>query len=208
MGLPATRRRILRLVVGGAALAGFGAGRADAAPGDGAPTRGRLLVASPGMRDPRFAKTVIYMLRHDQAGAIGLVIDRLAGSRPLAEVLGWLGLKTNDAPGVVQVHWGGPVGIDQGMVLHSGDYRRPATQQVTDAVAFTAEPEALRDIAAGIGPRRHLFAFGYAGWAPRQLEAELAQDAWVTVPADEELLFDEELSSKWRRAMARHGVEL
>ncbi|MFQ5954993.1 MAG: YqgE/AlgH family protein [Kiloniellales bacterium] len=201
-----SRRRALRLLAGGALLVPLGAGRVDAARD--ASFAGQLLVARPRMRDPRFTETVIYMLRHGRGGAMGLVINRLAGLRPLAEVLRWMGIEETNATGHIRVHWGGPVGLDRGLVVHDSDYRRAATRQVSDGVAVTAEPEVLRDIAAGTGPRRHLFALGYAGWAAGQLEAEMAEDAWVLVPADAALLFDEDVSSKWRRALDRWGIDL
>ncbi len=204
----ATRRRALRLVAGGVACFGFAAGRTGAAPAGTAFFVGQFLVATRRMRDPRFAETVIYMLRHGRTGAMGVVINRLAGRRPLVEVLGWLGVQADDTGGEIRVHWGGPVGLDRGMVLHGNDYRLASTQRVTDAVAFTAEAQVLRDIAAGNGPMPRLFALGYAGWAAGQLEAEMAEDAWITVPADAALLFDDDLAGKWRRAMDRQGVDL
>ena len=204
----ASRRRALRLVAGGIACLGLAAGRAHAAPAGTAYLVGKFLVATPRMRDPRFAETVIFMLRHDRTGAMGVVINRLAGLRPLAEVLDWLGIEGADTGGEIPVHWGGPVGLDRGMVLHGNDYRRPSTQTVTDAVAFTAEAQVLRDIAAGKGPVPRLFAVGYAGWAAGQLEAEMAGEGWITVPADTALLFDDDLAGKWRRAMDRQGVDL
>lgn len=204
----ASRRRALRLVAGGIACLGLAAGRAHAAPGGTAYLVGKFLVATPRMRDPRFAETVIIMLRHDRTGAMGVVINRLAGLRPLAEVLDWLGIEADDTGGEIPVHWGGPVGLDRGMVLHGNDYRRPSTKIVTDTVAFTAEAQVLRDIAAGKGPVPRLFAVGYAGWAAGQLEAEMAGEGWITVPADTALLFDDDHAGKWRRAIDRQGIDL
>ena len=202
------RRRALRLVASGIACLGFAAGRTDAAPAGTAFTVGKFLVATPRMRDPRFAETVIFMLRHDRTGAMGVVINRLAGLRPLAEVLDWLGIEADDTGGEIPVYWGGPVGLDRGMVLHGNDYRRPSTKIVTDTVAYTAEAQVLRDIAAGKGPVPRLFAVGYAGWAAGQLEAEMAREGWITVPADTALLFDDDHAGKWRRAMDRQGIDL
>ncbi len=204
----ATRRRALRLVAGAVACFGFAAGRTDAAPAGTAYFVGQFLVATPRMRDPRFAETVIFMLRHDRTGAMGVVINRLAGLRPLAEVLDWLGIEADHTGGEIPVHWGGPVGLDRGMVLHGNNYRIASTQRVTDAVAFTAEAQVLRDIAAGNGPVPRLFALGYAGWAAGQLEAEMAGEGWITVPADAALLFVDDDAGMWRRAMDRQGVDV
>lgn len=204
----ASRRQALRVVAGGLAAVGFAADRTVAAARGDAFFVGQFLVATPEMRDPRFAETVIYMLRHDATGAMGVVINRLAGSWPLGEVLGWLGMAADDAAGDLRVHWGGPVAPNLGMVLHGDGYRRPATRRVTDSVAFTADAQVLADIAAGKGPEPRLFMLGYAGWAPGQLEAEMAETSWITVPADRALLFDDDDDGKWRRAMDRQGIDL
>ncbi len=169
---------------------------------------GQLLVASPEMRDPRFAGTVIFMVRHDSHGAMGLVINRLLGSGSVAELLRVFGLEDDDAKGTIRMHYGGPVEPQYGFVLHSTDYARDGTILVNKDVAMTSEVEVLRAISRGKGPRRSLFAFGYAGWGPGQLEGELARKAWITVPADKGILFDDDLDSKWQRAMARRGFDL
>ncbi len=96
----------------------------------------------------------------------------------------------------------------RGLVLHTTDYVGQSTVPVKDSVALTSEPEVLQAIAAGRGPRRSLFSLGYAGWAPGQLEAEIDAGAWVTVPADEALVFDDDYAGKWRRAISRRGVDL
>jgi putative transcriptional regulator len=189
-------------------LVGLGAGRGLGQDDDTRYLVGRLLVATTEMRDPRFAETVIYMVRHDARGALGLVVNRPVAVRPLAEVLNWLGITTGDVEGDIRVYWGGPVAAEQGMVLHSDDYRTRNTQSVTDAIALTAQVEVLRDIAAGKGPRRYLFALGYAGWAAGQLESEIARGSWLSVAADDSLLFGQENERKWRRAMDKQGIDL
>jgi putative transcriptional regulator len=170
---------------------------------------GRLLVATPDLEDPNFRQTVVYMIRHDEGGAMGLVVNRVLGSGPLDKMLERLGID----PGVehdleIDVHYGGPVEAGRGFMLHTPDYRAEDTLVVSDLAALTASPEILRDIAAGKGPRRSLFALGYAGWAPHQLEDELAVGAWVVVDADEALLFDGQTETKWQRAFDRRGIDL
>ena len=169
---------------------------------------GRLLVATERMGDPRFHRTVIYMVRHDVSGALGFIVNRPAARVDAAQLLKDLGREDRGARGKIRVHYGGPVATEQGFVLHTDEWRAKDTRVVSDGVAFTSSPLAVDAIAHGAGPRRALFALGYAGWAPRQLEAEMATNGWITVTADEALLFDEDAASKWDRAMARRKITL
>lgn len=169
---------------------------------------GQLLVASPRMEDPRFTRTVIYMVRHTGQGALGVIVNRPMAEVPLARVLRDLGLAPGEVQGDVRVHYGGPVERARGLVLHTRDYAGAGTVSVKDGFSLTTEPSILRDIAGGAGPRRALFALGYAGWGPGQLDAEIDAGAWVTAPADEALLFDGDDRTKWERAMARQTIRL
>lgn len=170
---------------------------------------GQFLVATPELEDPNFDHTVVYLISHDDSGAMGLVINRVVAKGPLNRLLEDLGVES-EAPDseVVRVHYGGPVDPSRAFVLHSSDYRSDGTVQLTDGIAMTGSLDVLEDIAAGQGPKQRLLAVGYAGWAPDQLEQEVAAGAWITVPADETLLFDERIETKWQRAMQRHGVDL
>jgi putative transcriptional regulator len=170
---------------------------------------GQLLVAAPELADPNFEGTVVYLVQHDRAGAMGLVINRVLGKGPLDRVLEGLGLAPERPSEVeLRVHYGGPVEPARASVLHSPDWRGPDTVAVSDLAALTPSPGILEDIAAGRGPKQSLFALGYAGWAPAQLEAELAAGAWFVVEPDAALLFDEQSETKWQRAFDRRGVEL
>lgn len=171
---------------------------------------GQLLVAAPGMPDPRFARTVIFMVRHDRHGAMGLVVNRVIGIGSAARLLEGAGI---DAEGVdgdakVRVHYGGPVEPRRGFVLHSGDYAEEGTLEVTNRVSMTAAAQILHAIAKGKGPNRGFLAVGYAGWSSGQLESELARKDWLVVPSDDRLVFDTDIATKWRRAIGRHGIEL
>jgi putative transcriptional regulator len=170
---------------------------------------GRLLVATPDLQDPNFRETVVYMIHHDENGAMGLVVNRVLGSGPLDDLLERLGIDAEvEADVEVEVHYGGPVEAGRGFMLHTPDYRSEDTTVVSGLAALTVTPEILRDIATGKGPRRSLFALGYAGWLPHQLEDELAVGAWVVVEADEMLLFDHQNDTKWQRAFDRRGIDL
>jgi putative transcriptional regulator len=106
------------------------------------------------------------------------------------------------------VHFGGPVEPGRGFVLHTADYREEATLVVGGEFAVTATLDILRAIGKGAGPRRSLLALGYAGWAPGQLDAEMQANGWLSVPADCDLVFDDDFDAKWRRALAKLGVDL
>jgi putative transcriptional regulator len=168
---------------------------------------GQLLIASPTMGDPRFLQTVILMVQHDRNGALGIVINRPLGDRPLALLLEALGEKDPSVAGTVRIFAGGPVQPDIGFVLHSTDYHRPDTVDIDGHIAMTSSREILRDIANQRGPNKSLIAFGYAGWAPGQLEHELAQNAWLTVQAKREVIFDLPAEERLSAAMSLLGID-
>ena len=169
---------------------------------------GQLLIASPTMGDPRFLQTVILMVQHDRNGALGIVINRPLGDRPLALLLEALGDKDAGVAGAVRIFAGGPVQPDIGFVLHSTDYRRADTVEIDGHVAMTSSREILRDIGNRRGPKKSLIAFGYAGWGPGQLEGELAHGFWFTTPQDANLVFDDDRDELWDHAMKRRTQDL
>jgi putative transcriptional regulator len=170
---------------------------------------GQLLVAMPQMPDQRFARSVIYLCAHSENdGAMGLVINKPLGSLTLAELFAQLDIAPPGAAEAQPVHFGGPVEIGRGFVLHTADYREEATLHVAGNIAVTATLEILRAIGKGRGPRQCLFALGYAGWAPGQLDAEIQANGWLCVAADDGIVFDTDHDRKWRRALAKLGVDL
>ena len=168
---------------------------------------GQLLVAAPSMGDPRFYQTVIMLVRHDRTGAMGIVVNRPLLERPLAALLEALGERADAAAGNVRIFAGGPVQPELGFVLHSAEYRRPDTLEIDGHVAMTSSREILRDIAANRGPKQSLVAFGYAGWAPGQLEGELMQGGLVHC-ADSKLIFEQERERVWENAVTRRTQDL
>ncbi|MFQ5957998.1 MAG: YqgE/AlgH family protein [Alphaproteobacteria bacterium] len=178
------------------------------AQAEGGGLAGQLLVATPTMPDGRFAGTVIYMVSHDETGAMGVVVNLPIGDVPVSELMNGLGFEDEKAPGEIRLHYGGPVEESHGFVLHSPDYTNTGTVFVDNGLALTTNRDIMRDIVAGDGPRRKLVAFGYAGWSAGQLEAEMETGVWITVPADDELVFDEDYDRKWERAMARRAFDL
>lgn len=169
---------------------------------------GQLLVAAPEMADPNFARTVIFMVKHDDDGAMGLVVNRPIARGPIKDLLESLGVEAKGASGEIVVHYGGPVQPGKGFVLHSDDYAQESTTVVEKGIALTGDVEVLRAIARGEGPRQRLFALGYAGWAPGQLEAEIRAKAWFTIPAEVDLIFGPAPESKWERALDKRKIEL
>ena len=185
--------------------------RPAGAPGPPAPSAslsGQLLVALPTLSDPRFTQTVIYMVKHDARGATGLIVNRPLGDVPIAVLLKQTGLPDTGATGSVKLHVGGPVEPTRISVLHSDDYKGPETTVLPGGIAVTSQPDILVAIAAGKGPRRAHFNVGFAGWGPGQLEAEIRDGYWVTVPSDDAILFDGAYETKWDRAMAKRRINL
>ena len=169
---------------------------------------GQLLIASPNIGDPRFAHTVILMVKHDKEGALGIVINRPVGEKSIASLLEAPGEDVSDIEGTLPVFAGGPVQPELGFVVHSAEYRRDDTIDVDGRVAMTASRQILRDIGHHRGPEQTLFALGYAGWGPGQLEAELARHDWFTAPEEPKLIFDDDRANLWDDAMARRTREL
>lgn len=167
---------------------------------------GQLLIAMPQMRDPRFQRAVIYMCVHNTNGAMGLVVNRLAGSLTFPDLLQQLNIDSDNLKQSIRVHFGGPVESGRGFVLHSSDFKQTGTTVVPGGLALTATIDILKAIAQGGGPKRCMLALGYAGWGPKQLDGELQANAWLSVPADEELVFDGDLESKWERSLGKIGI--
>jgi putative transcriptional regulator len=168
---------------------------------------GQLLVAMPGMKDPRFAKTVIYMCAHNADGAMGLVINRSLESLTFPDLLQQLGIQPTGMGKEIRIHFGGPVESGRGFVLHTPDYVHEGTLVVDEAVALTATIDILKAINSGQGPKLSLLALGYAGWAPGQLDAEIKANGWLNVAADDGLVFGPDLEAKWERAMKKIGID-
>jgi putative transcriptional regulator len=168
---------------------------------------GQMLIAMPGMPDPRFEKSVLYLCAHSASGAMGFVINRAFEAVTFDELMTQLGIEPSIRMRGMHVHFGGPVEMARGFVLHTPDVIGDDTIVVDERVALTATLDILRAIAEGHGPQRSLFALGYAGWDAGQLDAEIQQNGWLTAPADPDLLFDGLLENKWERALRKIGID-
>ena len=166
--------------------------------------RHHVLIAMPQLSDGYFSRSVIYVCAHSAEGAMGIVINQALTDVDFGDLVDQLQLpQAKRAP---VVHFGGPVETGRGFVLHSTDFERDDTVRLTDGLSLTGTVDILRAISEGRGPNRAIFALGYAGWGPGQLEAELQANAWLTVPADEDLIFSTDLTGKWDLALGRLGV--
>ncbi|MCI2399566.1 YqgE/AlgH family protein [Aliiroseovarius subalbicans] len=169
---------------------------------------GKLLIAMPGMSDPRFDKSVVYLCAHSDDGAMGLIVNKPAQDIALEDLLEQLGIDGGEQTPKAKIYFGGPVETGRGFVLHSGDYPgNEATLKVDETFSMTATRDVLEDIACGKGPSATLAALGYAGWGPGQLEGELQQNAWLICDADQAIVFAADVGGKWSAALAKLGID-
>lgn len=169
---------------------------------------GKLLIAMPGMGDPRFANSVVFMCAHSDEGAMGLIVNKTTDELRLRDLLEQLDIKRGDDARDLPVHFGGPVEHGRGFVLHDYGYHSSiSTLDVNDDFAMTATMDILEDLAEGRGPSHNIVALGYAGWGPGQLESELGQNAWLTVDADKAIVFDTPDATKWEAALKKLGID-
>lgn len=168
---------------------------------------GKILIAMPGMGDPRFEHSVIYLCAHSEEGAMGLIVNKPSADVSMAALLEQLSITPSAGLGPRQVHFGGPVEMGRGFVLHSPDYMSGLTTlQVNDGFSMTGTLDVLETIARGDGPARWMAMLGYAGWGPGQLEEELAANGWLVCDATPELVFETADASKWEAALNSMGV--
>lgn len=167
-----------------------------------------FLIAMPAMDDPNFVRSVTLVCQHDEGGAMGLVINHPADVR-FGELLDQLRLAHDETALAGRlVLDGGPVQPDRGFVLHDDPRPWDSSLRLRNGLAVTTSRDILEAIARGDGPANWLLALGYAGWEAGQLEAEMAANSWLTVPADAALVFDIPVEARWRAAAGRLGVDL
>src|SRR5580698_4260214 len=166
---------------------------------------GRFLVAAPSMPDERFQKSVVFICKHDDEGALGIIVNNKVDDLPLGQVYKQLGIDVPVVTAETAVLFGGPVEPQRGLVLHSADYKRDETLLIDGGMALTASLEILKDMAGGSGPKQAWLALGHSGWEPGQLDREMQDNAWLVVDADPALVFDIDLDAKWQRALDTLG---
>ena len=176
---------------------------------------GQLLIAMPVMGDPRFERSVIYLCAHSAEGAMGIIVNRPAGSIDFPGLLVQLDIikeadqiKRPENAESLKVLKGGPVETGRGFVLHSSDFFiQDATLRIDHEICLTATVDILKAIAKGAGPKHAILALGYAGWAAGQLESEIQDNGWLHCDADPELIFGGDIEEKYTRALRKIGID-
>lgn len=168
--------------------------------------RGTFLLATSKMPDPRFKEQIIYLCSHDDTGAMGFVINQ-PSPHSLADIFKSVKVESieQDWP---PVYFGGPVEGEAAFFLYSADYVSEHSLDVGEGVRLSRDPQILHDIAQGSGPLHYIFLLGYAGWGPGQLETELRVNGWLSLPADQSILFDTPDRDKWHKAAKRFGIDI
>jgi putative transcriptional regulator len=171
---------------------------------------GKLLIALPGMPDPRFERSVIFMCAHSlQTGSMGIIVNKRIEGFTFRELVKSLDVKVGAGTPEAPVLFGGPVATGQGFVLHTGEYEgKESTQPISAGISLTATVDILRAIAGGRGPQQSLFALGYSGWGPGQIESEIQANGWIHCDADAALVFGSNLEAKWSSALNKLGVDV
>ncbi len=169
---------------------------------------GKVLIAMPGMEDPRFAHSVVLMCAYGPDSAMGLIVNKPTREISFKGLLGHLGITATEAGREIRVHFGGPVERGRGFVLHSADWRDDqGSMAVPGGFRLTATMGILEAMAQGGGPQNALLALGYAGWGPGQLEDEILRNDWLVAEAPADLVFDTPDAEKWTRALNGLGID-
>ena len=170
----------------------------------------QFLIAMPELEDPNFSRTVTLICQHDENGALGVIINRTVDSLSINDVLGQFSLPKPETGGIGHqpIYVGGPVHNELGLVLHRGLGEWQSTLKVGGQLGLTSSRDVLEAIAGSGGPDDCLLVLGYAGWGAGQLDFEIRQNAWLTVPADPRIIFEVEVEQRWAQAAASLGVDI
>jgi len=168
---------------------------------------GTFLISTSQMPDPRFESHVIYICAHTPDGAMGVAVNQPNFDISFAEVLSGAQLPIPPGP-LPLVHIGGPVELESAFILYKNSYKTDSRLDISETVSLTRETKVLQDIARGRGPENFLFILGYSGWGPGQLERELTDSGWLSVPASDDILFHMPDEMKWKAAAMQHGIDI
>jgi putative transcriptional regulator len=169
---------------------------------------GHLLVATPSVQESCFTRSVIYLCAHNEAGAMGIIVNYPIDSIKMDDVFEQLDIHVEDGVPEAVVHFGGPVEANRGFVVHDDDYACEESIIRKNGVAVTASMSVLQDMASGTGPEKGMLVLGYAGWSARQLESEIESGSWIVIPASRQLVFGTENEMKWNVAISSLGIDL
>lgn len=170
--------------------------------------KNHFLIAMPNMDDPNFTHSLTYICEHNEEGAMGIMINRPM-DLTLGEVFSHLKINDYDEDyDDLPVMNGGPVQVERGFVLHQSDFPWSATNEIHEGIHLATSQDILEAIAHNCGPKDHLVALGYAGWGPGQLEEEISQNTWLSVPADPAIIFSTPQEKRWQAAASLLGIDL
>ena len=167
---------------------------------------GKFLIATPSMSDPRFYKSVIYIITHKSEGAMGIVINQPIIETKINNIINNEELKDNSNIDNIPITYGGPVDTKKGFVLHTREFKDETTIKVGQNIFLTSNISILKSIVKGDGPKNSLFALGYAGWTPGQLESEISKNGWLVAPGNPELIFKCRIEERWNKAIKSIGI--
>jgi putative transcriptional regulator len=171
---------------------------------------GKILIAMPGMGDPRFERSVVLICAHSDEGAMGLVLNHALPEIDFTELLEQLGIEVEENARPIQIRFGGPVEPGRGFVLHKvAEHGQDpeGRMRIGHSLAMSTTRDVLEDLAQGTGPDPAVLALGYAGWGPGQLETEMLSNGWLTGDSAEDLIFDAANDDKWQRALRAQGID-
>jgi putative transcriptional regulator len=168
--------------------------------------QGKFLIATPQMPDPRFKEQLIYLCSHNDEGAMGLIVNH-PSEYSLLEIFKSTNIKIQGAD-LPPIYIGGPVDVETAFFLYSSQYKIEHELSISADVSMSRDPQILHDIANGKGPREFMFVLGYSGWASGQLESELTVNGWLTLPSQNEILFQTPDADKWKKAALQFGIDI
>ena len=166
---------------------------------------GRLLLATPTKTSDVFEKSVILVCAHDENGAMGIILNKLEGVS-LNDLLIQMEIPSVDSLKNPRIHSGGPVDNTHGFIIHNKEYKEKGTANISNLFNLTATYDVLENISAGGGPKDYLIALGYAGWHAGQLEEEITQNYWISVPADKHSVFNKAIDTMWYSILDKNGI--
>ncbi len=170
--------------------------------------QGNFLISTSQMPDPRFRERVVYMCAHNEDGAMGVIVNHPITDISLSDVLLSANIEVDEEISFPPVYLGGPVEMESAFILYTSDYDTQNSMKVSETVSLSSDPKILKDIAVGRGPQHYLFLLGYAGWSPGQLENELGVNGWLTLPAEDDVLFHTPDELKWKKAAEKYGIDI
>ena len=169
--------------------------------------KGQFLMAMPNLTDPNFNQTVTCICEHTSEGAVGIVVNRIYAPLSGKDIFDELKIACHSDAKSIPVHIGGPVHINQIFVLHGPPFDWDGCQMITPSLAMSNTKDILEALSRGNGPKSFLLSLGCAGWGPGQLESEMIQNAWLTAPVFEDVIFELPVEDRWKEAVRKVGID-